>query len=205
MLAKRARTALYVSLGLAALIWACYFLALLVGPASLRELGVRPRRLDGLDGILFGPLLHGSINHLLGNTLPLVIFSFLTLLEGVQRYAVVLASAWLTSGVGVWLFGGGLTVGISGVVFGLFAYLMVRGIYNRDLLQLLLAGILFLIYGSLLWGVLPVNIGVSWQAHLFGAAGGVLAAVLLSRHRQNRRTSKSGPSRGESPLQRWKN
>ncbi|MDN3480790.1 rhomboid family intramembrane serine protease [Arthrobacter sp. APC 3897] len=200
MLAKRARTALFISLGLAALLWLCYFVALLIGPSSLREFGVLPRRLEGLDGILFGPLLHAGINHLLGNTLPLVVFSFLTLLEGVRRYAVVIASSWLTSGLGVWLFGGGLTVGISGVVFGLFAYLMVRGIYNRDILQLLLAGVLFLIYGSLLWGVLPVNVGVSWQAHLFGAAGGVLAAVLLSRGRQNRRISKSGPSRWEDPL-----
>ena len=199
MLAKRARTALYISLGLVALMWLCYFLALFMGPASLRELGILPRRVDGLDGILFGPLLHVGINHLLGNTLPLVVFSFLALLEGVRRYFVVLAVSWLASGVGVWLFGGGLTVGMSGVVFGLFAYLMVRGIYNRDLLQLLLGGVLFLIYGSLLWGVLPVNIGVSWQAHLFGAAGGVLAAVLLSRHRKDLRTSKSGPSRWEGP------
>ncbi|MCC9195553.1 rhomboid family intramembrane serine protease [Arthrobacter sp. zg-Y820] len=200
MLANRARTALFVSLGLAALVWGCYLLALFAGPAVLHQLGILPRRVDGLDGILFGPLLHAGINHLLGNTLPLVVFSFLTLLEGVRRYLVVLASSWLASGLGVWLFGGGLTVGISGVVFGLFAYLMVRGIYNRDLVQLLLGGILFLVYGSLLWGVLPVSIGVSWQAHLFGAAGGVLAAVLLSRHRQRGRTSKSGPSRWKDPL-----
>ncbi|MFJ7748650.1 rhomboid family intramembrane serine protease [Arthrobacter sp. NPDC097144] len=201
MLAKRARTALAVSLGLAALVWLCYFLALAVGPAALREFGILPRRVDGLDGILAAPLLHAGVNHLLGNTLPLVVFSFLTLLEGVRRFCVVLASSWLASGLGVWLFGGGLTVGISGVVFGLFAYLMARGIYNRDIVQLLLAGVLFLIYGSLLWGVLPVNIGVSWQAHLFGAAGGVLAAVLLRRNRQGRRTSKSGPSRWEGPQQ----
>ena len=203
MLAKRARTALYVSLGLAALIWGCYFLAMFAGPAVLRELGILPRRVDGLDGILFGPLLHAGVNHLLGNTLPLVVFSFLTLLEGVRRYLVVLASSWLASGLGVWLFGGGLTVGISGVVFGLFAYLMARGIYNRDIVQLLLGGVLFLVYGSLLWGVLPVSIGVSWQAHLFGAAGGVLAAVLLSRQRlrgPGGRTRKSGPSRWEDPL-----
>ncbi|GAA3289814.1 rhomboid family intramembrane serine protease [Arthrobacter citreus] len=203
MLAKRARTALYVSLGLAALIWVCYFLAMFGGPAVLRGLGILPRRLDGLDGILFAPLLHAGVNHLLGNTLPLVVFSFLTMLEGVRRYLVVLASSWLASGIGVWLFGGGLTVGISGVVFGLFAYLMARGIYNRDILQLLLGGVLFLVYGSLLWGVLPVSIGVSWQAHLFGAAGGVLAAVLLSRQRQRGqrgRTGKSGPSRWEDPL-----
>lgn len=200
MLAKRARTALYVSLSLAALTWICYFLSLFGGRPLLWELGVLPRRLDGLDGIVFSPMLHGSLNHLLGNTLPLVVFSFLTLLEGVRRYLAVLGTSWLASGVGVWLFGGGLTVGISGVVFGLFAYLMVRGIYNRDVLQLLLSGVLFLVYGSLLWGVLPTSIGVSWQAHLFGAAGGVLAAVLLSRNRQPRGWKrKSGPPAWRSP------
>lgn len=184
MLAERARTALAGSLGFAGVLWAVYLLTLAFSPVVLPLLGILPRHLEGLDGVVFAPLLHAGVSHLLGNTLPLIVFSFLVLLEGVRRFAAVLAFSWLASGLGVWLFGSGLTVGVSGVVFGLFAYLMVRGFYNRSLGQILLSAVLFLIYGSILWGLFPTTLGVSWQAHLFGAAGGVLAAVVLRSGRQ---------------------
>jgi membrane associated rhomboid family serine protease len=145
-------------------------------------LGNIPRRLEGLDGIVFSPLLHADFNHLAGNSLPLIVLGFLVFLEGVRRFATVVATSWLVSGAGVWLTGTGVTVGISGVVFGLLAYLLVRGFYNRSWRQILLALLIFAVYGSVLWGLLPTaGPGVSWQAHLFGAAGGVLAAVLLRR------------------------
>ena len=181
MLAQRARTALAGSLGFAAVLWAVYLLTLVLGPVLLQLLGILPRHVEGLDGVVFAPLLHAGAGHLLGNTLPLIVFSFLTLLEGVRRFLAVLVISWLASGIGVWLFGSGLTVGVSGVVFGLFAYLMVRGFYNRNVPQILLSAVLFLVYGSILWGLFPTALGVSWQAHLFGAAGGVLAAVVLRR------------------------
>ncbi|UPO77562.1 rhomboid family intramembrane serine protease [Arthrobacter sp. Helios] len=179
MLAQRAKSALFLSACLTAGIWLVYFLTLPFQATLLPALGILPRQLEGLDGILFAPLLHAGAGHLLSNSLPLLAFAFLVLLEGVRRFAAVAAICWLVSGTGVWLLGGGLTIGISGVVFGLFAYLMVRGFYNRDLLQILIGGVLFLVYGSLLWGILPTAAGVSWQAHLFGAAGGVIAALVL--------------------------
>ena len=179
MVRERARTALTGSLGFAAVLWGVFILTLATGGALIRDLGILPRRVEGLDGVLFGPLLHAGLPHLLGNTVPLLVFSFLVLLEGFRRFALVLAICWLASGIGVWLFGSGLTVGVSGVVFGLFAYLLVRGFYNRSAGQILLALLLFALFGSILWGLLPVSFGVSWQAHLFGAAGGVLAAVVL--------------------------
>jgi membrane associated rhomboid family serine protease len=134
--------------------------------------------------VLFAPLLHGGLGHLAGNTLPLLVLGFLAFLEGARRFAVAVGISWLASGLGTWLFGGGLTIGASGVVFGLFTYLITRGFYNRDWRQILLAGVLFAVYGSILWGVLPTfGSNVSWQAHLFGALGGVLAAFLLKRKR----------------------
>ena len=179
MFASRARTALAGSLLFAAVLWAVYLLTMLFTPVLFPLLGILPRQFEGLDGVVFAPLLHAGFSHLVGNTLPLIVFSFLTLLEGVRRFMSVLAMSWLCSGIGVWLFGSGLTVGVSGVVFGLFAYLIVRGFYNRNLGQILLSAVLFLVYGSILWGLFPTALGVSWQAHLFGAAGGVLAAVVL--------------------------
>jgi membrane associated rhomboid family serine protease len=168
----------------ALLLWVAFLVNLVAGGYFSLLLGIAPRRLDGLDGVLFGPLLHADTSHLLSNTLPLLVLGFLTLLEGIRRFLVVLACSWLASGLGVWLTGAGLTIGASGLVFGLLAYLLVRGFYNRSWRQILLAVVIFVFYGSVLWGVLPTAMpGISWQAHLFGAAGGVVAAVLLRRRR----------------------
>jgi membrane associated rhomboid family serine protease len=143
--------------------------------------GLRPRSPDGILDIFTFPLLHAGFGHLLSNALPLVIFGFLAFLSGIRVFLTALALSWLGSGLAVWLIGGGgITVGSSGLVFGLFAFLLVRGFFNRNWWQILLSLVLFLAYGGILFGVLPTVAGfVSWQAHLGGAAGGVAAAVLL--------------------------
>jgi membrane associated rhomboid family serine protease len=146
-----------------------------------RTFGLRPRSADGLLDILTFPLLHANLNHLLSNSLPLIIFGFLVFLSGLRVFLTALAFSWLGSGLTVWLIGnGGITVGASGLVFGLFAFLLVRGFFNHSWRQILLAVVLFMGYGSILLGILPLVAGyVSWQAHLGGAAGGVVAALLL--------------------------
>lgn len=149
-------------------------------PANLERFGIVPRRLSGLDGIVWAPLLHGTWGHLLANTLPVLVLGFLAMAGGLGQWIAVTATIWVLSGIGVWLTGGGLTVGASGVAFGWLAFLLVRGIFNRSLLQLGVAVVLFLYWGGMLLGVLPGNPGVSWQGHLFGAAAGVLAAWLVS-------------------------
>ncbi|NKX53248.1 rhomboid family intramembrane serine protease [Arthrobacter mobilis] len=181
--AGRARRGLLALVVFTGILWAIQLVNLATGRVLNYLFGNIPRRLDGLDGVLFSPLLHADFNHLASNSLPLIVLGFLVFLEGVRRFAAVVAASWLVSGAGVWLTGSGLTVGVSGVVFGLLAYLLVRGFYNRNWKQILLALVIFVFYGSVLWGVLPTaGPGVSWQAHLFGAAGGVLAAVLLRRN-----------------------
>jgi len=183
-LARRAQTGLVTVVGLVAVMWAVFLLNTLVGDGLIRTLGILPRRVDGLDGVIFAPLLHAGAGHLASNTLPLLVLGFLAFLEGVKRFVVALGVSWMASGIGTWIFGGGLTIGASGVVFGLFTYLITRGFYNRDWKQMLLAIVLFAGYGSILWGVLPaVGSNISWQAHLFGAVGGILAAFLLKRQR----------------------
>lgn len=183
-LARRAQAGLVTVVGLVGIMWAVFLLNALLGDRLVRTLGIAPRRLDGLDGVLFGPFLHGGVEHLASNSFPLLVLGFLAFLEGARRFVAAIGICWLVSGLGTWVFGGGLTIGASGVVFGLFTYLITRGFYNRDWKQLLLAVVLFVAYGSILWGILPtVGSNVSWQAHLFGALGGVLAAFLLQRKR----------------------
>ena len=147
-----------------------------------RTFGLRPRTPDGLLDILTFPLLHANLAHLMSNTLPLIIFGFLVFLAGMRVFVTALASSWLGSGVVVWLIGGfNVTVGASGLVFGLVAFLLVRGFVNHNWWQIVLSVVLFMAYGGILFGILPtVASFVSWQAHLGGAIGGVVAALLLS-------------------------
>lgn len=145
--------------------------------------GVEPREADGLDGILFAPVLHGSWGHLLANTAPLLVFGFLLLLAGARRWITVTAVVWLVAGAGVWLTGvaGTIHIGASVLVFGWLSYLLLRGVFSRHPGQLALGLLLLLIYGGVLWGVLPGQPGISWQGHLFGAVGGGLSAWWLGR------------------------
>ncbi|MBX7442805.1 MULTISPECIES: rhomboid family intramembrane serine protease [unclassified Arthrobacter] len=178
--ASRARGGLLVLGGFVALLFVLELANSLMLGALNRTFGLRPRSADGLLDIFTFPLLHANLNHLLSNSLPLIIFGFLVFLSGLRVFLTALAFSWLGSGLTVWLIGDGVTVGASGLVFGLFSFLLVRGFFNRSWRQILLAVVLFMGYGSILLGVLPFVAGyISWQAHLGGAAGGVVAALLL--------------------------
>jgi membrane associated rhomboid family serine protease len=154
--------------------------------------GIEPREVDGLDGILFAPLLHFGWAHLAANTVPLLLFGFLILLAGPARWLVVTATVWLVGGVGVWLTAPAhsLHAGASVLAFGWLVYLLLRGAFSRRVGQILLGALLLLLYGGVLWGVLPGQPGMSWQGHLFGALGGALAAWRLgARDRTARQTA----------------
>jgi len=153
------------------------------GGALDAEGGIEPRELDGLDGVLFAPLLHGGWAHLAANTVPFLVFGFLAMAGGIRQFAVVTATIWLLGGLGVWLLGPADTnhIGASGVIFGWLVFLLVRGFFARSGRQILLAVVLFMVWGSVLWGVLPSDPDVSWQGHLFGALAGLLAARLAGR------------------------
>ena len=146
--------------------------------------GIRPRRTDGIDGILWAPFLHGGFGHLIANTIPFALLGGAIALGALKRFALVTAIVAVVGGVGTWLTGPTNTVhiGASGLVFGYLMYLLTRGVFARNLLYLLGGAVVFMVYGGVLWGVLP-RPGISWQGHLFGAAGGVLAAYLLHADR----------------------
>jgi membrane associated rhomboid family serine protease len=165
-----------------------------VDVASDRDLdsaGIEPRESDGLTGIFFSPFLHADWEHLVANTLPGMVLGFLVLMA--QRFIITTAIVWVVSGVGVWLFAPPLTVtvGASGIIFGWLTYILVRGLFNRDIWQVLLGVVVFMIYGGVLWGVVPTDGRVSWQGHLFGAIGGVLAAWYLSKKDRKRDEKKA--------------
>jgi membrane associated rhomboid family serine protease len=152
-------------------------------PVDLDQSGILARDLSGLDGVLWAPLLHAGWGHLFSNTVPVLIFAFLAMASGIGRWVLVTAIIWVLSGIGVWLVSPEftVTVGASGVAFGWLAFLLVRGIFNRAIGQILVAVVLLGIWSGMLWGLLPGAAGVSWQGHLFGAVSGVLAAWIMAR------------------------
>jgi membrane associated rhomboid family serine protease len=152
-------------------------------PADLDQGGILARDLSGLDGVIWAPLLHAGWGHLFSNTVPILVFAFLAMAAGIGRWVLVTAIIWVLSGIGVWLVAptGPVTVGASGLAFGWLAFLLVRGIFNRAIGQILVAVVLLGIWSGMLWGLLPGDPGVSWQGHLFGALSGVFAAWVLAR------------------------
>ncbi|MFF2030244.1 rhomboid family intramembrane serine protease [Arthrobacter sp. NPDC058192] len=183
--AARARRGLLVVGSFVVLLYLIELVNIALFHSLNRTFGLRPRSADGILDILTFPLLHANLTHLMSNTLPLIIFGFLVFLSGLRVFITALAASWLVSGIVVWFIGGSsVTVGASGLVFGLFSFLLVRGFVNRSWWQIVLSVVLFMAYGSILFGILPtVASFVSWQAHLGGAIGGVIAALLLSGRR----------------------
>ncbi len=154
-------------------------------PANLDRYGIVPRTDDGLAGIPAAPFLHVGFGHLVSNTVPFLALGATIALGGLRRIALVTVLVALVSGIGTWLVAGAGSVhlGASGLVFGYGTYLLARGFFERNLVHLatgLVVGVLF--GGALLGGLVP-QAGISWQAHLFGALGGVLAARLMARRR----------------------
>lgn len=152
---------------------------------ALDAYGVQPRTEDGLVGILLAPMLHFGFDHLVSNTVPALVLGFLTLATGIARGIAATAVIWVVGGLGVWVFApaGSIHAGASVLVFGWIVYLVVRGLINRNATETLIGVAVFLLYSSVLLGVLPGQPGVSWQGHLFGAVGGFLAARLLTTRR----------------------
>ncbi|PZG23564.1 rhomboid family intramembrane serine protease [Spongiactinospora gelatinilytica] len=138
---------------------------------------------DSLSGILFAPFLHGGFGHLMANSVPLLILGFVAAIRGIGKFLLASLIIVMVSGVGVWLTTPPyyVTIGASGLVFGYFGYVVARGLFDRRILDIVLGVAVAVAYYSLLWGVLPSQEGISWQGHLFGLIGGVLAAWLLRR------------------------
>jgi membrane associated rhomboid family serine protease len=159
--------------------------------------GIVPRSVAHLDGIVFAPFLHASFGHLLSNTVPLVILGAAIALAGARRLLLVSLIAALVSGAGTWLTapGGTVTVGASGVVFGYATYLISRGVFNRKIAELGLGLVVLVVFGgALVYDLIP-HTGISWEAHLFGGIGGVLAAAAVARERPTKTSKASLPAR----------
>ena len=173
------RLALRLSIAFVALLW---LIPLLGWGLDLEQFGVRPREWMGLPGILAAPLLHAGFAHLAANSVPLVVLGATMLHLYPKSAARVLPAVYLGPGIAVWLFArDGVHVGASGLVYGLVSYIFVAGLLRRDRRAIAASMLVAFLYGTTVWGVLPIQSGVSWETHMAAAIIGVLMALAL-RH-----------------------
>lgn len=156
----------------------------------LDGLGIHPRQVDGLWGILFAPFLHAGFGHLIANTLGGIPLALLSMSRKRMDFWVVSGVSALTGGLGAWVLGapGTVHIGASGVIFGLLGFLLFRGIFERRAGAVILSLVVGVLFGGTVWGIVPgLYPGVSWQCHLFGFLGGVLCARALGNGLRGRR------------------
>ena len=166
--------------GTLAVFWAVFVVNTLVG-GSLLVFGVIPRTTIGLRGILFAPFLHANLNHIVANSIPFVVLGWMVMLRDQRHFIPVTLAAMLGSGLTAWLLGapGSVHIGASGVIFGYLGFLMLSGWYARSIGSILISIVVTVLWGGLVLGVMPGTPGISWQAHIGGFIGGVLAARSL--------------------------
>jgi membrane associated rhomboid family serine protease len=186
-----ARRALFVMVGVLAVIWALQIASYADSYNLTASYGIRPRDLASLPNILTAPFLHFSWNHIEGNSGPLFIFGFLAAYRGIAKFAAVTLIVALTSGLAAWFFEAPRTVGAgaSGVVFGYFGYIIVRGLFDRHAIDVLIGAVMALCF-AYQFAVLVPQHGIGWQAHVGGLAGGVLSGWLLRDRRAAQRAGK---------------
>ena len=178
---RRLRHAALAALSFVALLWLIWLVAWLFD-LELRPFGVYPRHAQGLVGIFVSPLIHGSFSHVVGNTLPALVLGTAFLYAYPRSATLGLPVIYLGSGLIVWLFArSSFHIGASGLNYGMMFFLFMVGFLRRDRRSIAVSLIVFFLYGSMIWGILPTQRGVSFESHLAGAIIGVGLAFALRR------------------------
>ena len=164
--------------------------------------GIWARNFGRLWGIFTAPFLHASFQHLIANTIPFVFMGVIIALHGAKRLALVTLIVIVVGGLGTWLIAPShsITVGASGVVFGYATYLLVRGLFDRSVLEVFVGIVVGVVWGGALLSSLVPHYGVSWQGHVCGAIGGVVAAYVLRRDRAGASDAKPGTATAAGAL-----
>lgn len=187
---REARKAVLVMVGLELVIWVIQIVNWADGYRLDRRFGIEPRNTGHLTGVLTAAFFHFSWTHIEANSGPLFVFGLLAAYRGVRRFLLVTLLVALTSGLAVWLFQSpSITVGASGLIYGYFGYVVVKGIFDRHLLDTLIGAVMALSFAYLLMGAVPGTPRVSWLGHLGGLAGGLVAGWAL----RERRGAEAGP------------
>lgn len=164
------------------ILWAVLFIGYLF---PIHEYGIRPRTLHGLIGIPLAPFIHAGIDHLIANSVSLIVLGSIFLAMERKLSARIIVQIILLGGLGVWMIGRSdfTHVGASGVVYGILGYLMAAGVFTRNFTAIMVSIIVFVLYGGAIWGIFPTDGFVSWESHLCGFIAGIITAKTYSNRR----------------------
>ncbi|MDQ7809550.1 rhomboid family intramembrane serine protease [Amycolatopsis sp. A133] len=185
MMIAEAKKALWAMVGLLAVLWLVQIVNAVDGYDLSREFGIEPRDPGSLPDILTSPFMHASWMHIEANSGPLFVFGFLAAYRGVKKWLGVSVLIIVASGLGVWFItpSNTVTVGASGLLFGYFGYVIVRGLFDRHPIDIVIGLVMALCFAYQFTSLLPTEEGVSWQGHLFGFAGGIIGGWVFRDRR----------------------
>ncbi len=167
--------------------WTIIIIELISG-ISLGRFGIYPRNIEGLTGVFFAPLIHGSISHLFSNTGPLLVLGSAIFYFYRPVAVKVLSISWVVTGIMVWIAGReAYHIGASGLIYALAFFLFLSGFIRRSVQLIAISLIVVFLYGSMIWGVFPLQTGVSWETHLMGGIMGLILAVFYRHHGPQRK------------------
>jgi membrane associated rhomboid family serine protease len=176
--------------GSLAVMWLVEVLDRVAFDEELQTHGIEPRQIDGLEGVLFAPVLHGDWAHIISNSIPFLVLGALVMTYGLRRWIIATAVITVVAGTLTWLLArSGNHIGASILVFGYFGFLLGTAWFERSFKSIGIAVVVAVLYGGLIWGVVPDDSGVSWEGHLFGTIAGVGAARLFSTGTPRRSTT----------------
>lgn len=164
------------------LFWVVYLINIIL-PIDLNAFGIAPRKLMGLFGIATMPFLHGSLFHILSNSLPFLILGALVRAHGRSQFWFVTLVVMIVGGIGTWLFSAGqVVVGASGLIFGYWAFSLSYGLMKRSIKSIAISIVVFLVYGTMVFSFFKLHFAISWAAHFCGAFAGFLAAYIVAKN-----------------------
>jgi membrane associated rhomboid family serine protease len=171
----------YLPLLLLFVIWSIKGIEIL-GDTSFYRLGIHPREISGLIGIIMAPLIHGDFNHLINNSVPLVVLTTAILYFYRPIAYKVIALMWVITGFCVWLgaISSGYHIGASGVIYAEAAFLFFSGVLRKNMKLLAISLLVIFLYGSMVWGIFPIDLTISWESHLFGGLTGMVFAFIYA-------------------------
>ncbi|MCC0179410.1 rhomboid family intramembrane serine protease [Waterburya agarophytonicola K14] len=169
-----------------AIFWAIEIADYIIFNGSLDQYGIKPRDTAALWGILLAPMLHGGFGHLMANTVSFIPLGWLTMLQETSDFYIVSLVSALVGGVGVWIFGApnSVHIGASILIYGYLGFLLLRGYFQKNIPSIILSFFVAIVYGGLIWGVFPNEVGISWEGHLFGFIGGAIAAKAIAQEKK---------------------
>jgi membrane associated rhomboid family serine protease len=175
-----------ILLGFVGLMWVVHFVRAVFGLAPGFFQGIVPRDTSSLVNIITAPFIHANLEHLVANSIPLLILGAVVLLRGAREFFVVVQIVILIAGLGTWLFGapGSMHIGASGIVFGFITFLVFRGIFERSFFSIAVSVFVAALYGSAMGVAMIPERGISWSGHIFGMVAGIIAARFLAKRRE---------------------